>query len=260
MDRVHVFDDLDRISDEWTPLFTKVDSLEKASDYINFPHEDYPDFISPTTMAIEITIEWLRERPLVERDIREIHQICMSGKEYIRVGDYRMTDVVVANTLIPPQPYLIPQMMMSIFPIGLPVKELDLINWYKKFETIHPFEDGNGRVGGVVLASVSYLTTGEYIVPKREYKPYMDLVLDRVSDIGDPLLNNPKYFDQSLSFDTRCIQYIIGKVGSSKFRQILNETEYYEEVVEYTKNGKLENIVDIINEIKDIDTCLLKNN
>ena len=30
-----------------------------------------------------------------------------------------------------------------------------LLIWYYRFEQIHPFQDGNGRVGGIVVAAIS---------------------------------------------------------------------------------------------------------
>jgi fido (protein-threonine AMPylation protein) len=37
--------------------------------------------------------------------------------------------------------------------------------WYQQFETIHPFIDGNGRVGGVVIAVLSFNVNGVFTVP-----------------------------------------------------------------------------------------------
>ena len=39
-----------------------------------------------------------------------------------------------------------------------------LTEWYKVFETIHFFNDLNGRVGGIVINILSYLLTGKYLI------------------------------------------------------------------------------------------------
>jgi len=104
-------------------------------------------------------------------EIQQIHTLVMSGKEYLVTGRWRCISVHINNedggVFVPPEPHLIPQLMMSIFPIeiGKMTKE-DIILWYKRFETIHGFEDGNGRVGGVVMAIISYINFGEFITTK----------------------------------------------------------------------------------------------
>jgi fido (protein-threonine AMPylation protein) len=45
------------------------------------------------------------------------------------------------------------------------IDESDIIRWYRQFEIIHPFIDGNGRVGGVIAAIASYwFSKGEYLL------------------------------------------------------------------------------------------------
>ncbi len=39
-----------------------------------------------------------------------------------------------------------------------------LTEWYKVFETIHFFNDLNGRVGGIVINIISYILTGKYLI------------------------------------------------------------------------------------------------
>lgn len=175
MDIVKSFTDLQRISDEWNPILTKVSTIEAAADNINFSHEDYPDFVEATFETIKKVIIWLEDGVLLnEGYIKQIHKMVMKDKEYLRLGEYRTGDVIVSGKLIPPQPYLIPQMMMSICPVDLYLDDESTIDWYKKFETIHPFEDGNGRVGGIILASISYLNSGKFTVGER--KKYQDYV------------------------------------------------------------------------------------
>jgi hypothetical protein len=45
-----------------------------------------------------------------------------------------------------------------------------LTQWYKVFETIHPLNDLNGRVGGLIINIVSHNLTGKYLINKEYYK------------------------------------------------------------------------------------------
>jgi len=45
-----------------------------------------------------------------------------------------------------------------------------LTQWYKVFQTIHPLNDLNGRVGSLVINIVSYNLTGKYIINKKYYQ------------------------------------------------------------------------------------------
>lgn len=40
---------------------------------------------------------------------------------------------------------------------------LALTEWYKKFQTIHFFEDLNGRLGGIIINIISQITTNKFI-------------------------------------------------------------------------------------------------
>jgi len=39
-----------------------------------------------------------------------------------------------------------------------------LTQWYKIFQTIHFFEDLNGRLGGIVINILFYNSTGKYLI------------------------------------------------------------------------------------------------
>lgn len=98
------------------------------------------------------------EMPLTEGMIKEYHRILKSGTtdsglSWFRVGDYKAVANVVGNkeTATPEQ---VPGRMAALLR-EYHHKELhtleDLADFHYRFERIHPFQDGNGRVGRMIL-------------------------------------------------------------------------------------------------------------
>lgn len=249
MNIIHTFEDFKRVSKEWNPILTEVNTIEEASDNINFPHEDYPEFVDNTLLALEETISILKRGYLVEGNIKTIHKICMEGKE-IQIGVYRGGTVTVGGQLVPPQPYLIGTWMMSIMPVGTDYQKTleDVIKWYKEFETIHPFEDGNGRVGGIVLAAMSFILTGKYTVSKREYFYYIDPMIKTIQDEKSVVLN--KYFKGE--YIDKVHDYLIAKMKSVKLQKIMELTNSREEFLELVEKKDIKLIVKFLNKIKTL--------
>lgn len=47
--------------------------------------------------------------------------------------------------------------------INTPLRNMSIQEWYKIFQTVHFFEDFNGRVGGIILNILSFLIHGHYL-------------------------------------------------------------------------------------------------
>ncbi len=97
-----------------------------------------------------------RKEPLTERSIKDIHALVLMNDAANR-GIYRRLPVrIMGATHTPPQPYLVPVEMERLMVQYEEMKQqkhiLEAIGMlHLLFEGIHPFIDGNGRTGRLIL-------------------------------------------------------------------------------------------------------------
>lgn len=93
--------------------------------------------------------------PIGEREIREIHSLVMKGQDAGDHGRYRNLDVKAAGTEnVYPSHLRLPELMEG-FVGWLGTADLHPVDLataaHLRFVTIHPFRDGNGRVGRLLM-------------------------------------------------------------------------------------------------------------
>lgn len=95
---------------------------------------------------------------LTEALVKEIHRILKTGtsdsrKTWFNVGDYKkLPNEVGGNATCPPE-QVHARMMALLSSYNAKASKLleDIIDLHQKFEMIHPFQDGNGRVGRLLM-------------------------------------------------------------------------------------------------------------
>ena len=150
--------------------------------------------------ALRLRRESDSDLPLSLRLIRNLHGVLMDGVRgaWQTPGEFRTTQNQIGQParFVPPPPQALPQTLDAfekyLHAEGSPLDPLvrAFIVHYQ-FETIHPFSDGNGRVGRLLLAlmiaewcelSSQWLYMSAFF--ERRKQDYMDLML-RVSTHGD---------------------------------------------------------------------------
>ncbi len=110
------------------------------------------------TNTIGITIIDRAEERLSESFIKELHHTLKTGtsdsrKDWFNVGDYKkLPNEVGGKATCPPEQ--VHQRMKALLAAYNAKKEKsleDIIDLHQRFELIHPFQDGNGRVGRLVM-------------------------------------------------------------------------------------------------------------
>lgn len=107
--------------------------------------------------CIDMIIE-RAEEPLTESLIKELHKLLKSGtsdsqKAWFAVGDYkRLPNEVGGNETVAPQAVHAEMKALLKEYHSKKVKSFeDILDLHQRFECIHPFQDGNGRVGRLIM-------------------------------------------------------------------------------------------------------------
>ena len=95
---------------------------------------------------------------LTEEFIKQLHLILKTGtsdsrKEWFAVGDYKKlpNEVGGRNTVIPEEVSGKMKELLNEYNAKEKINFEDILDFHVKFEKIHPFQDGNGRVGRLII-------------------------------------------------------------------------------------------------------------
>lgn len=159
-------------------------------------HADIQEIIN-YRRALEKGVSMLSQRPISENLIKELHAILLqSVRGHNKApGEFRRNMVYIAKpgspideaTFVPPLPTLIPELFSNLERYINSEDEQDLLVQiaiaHYQFESIHPFMDGNGRIGRLIISlflfekkllSYPYLYLSEYFENNR--KEYYELL------------------------------------------------------------------------------------
>jgi Fic family protein len=107
--------------------------------------------------CIDLIIDRAEER-LTENLIKELHLILKSGtsdsrKDWFTVGDYKRlpNEVGGCETTAPEDVHREIKALLKEYNSKKRKSFEDIIDLHQRFEAIHPFQDGNGRVGRLVM-------------------------------------------------------------------------------------------------------------
>ena len=143
-----------RLSHEQTRYIYETNTIGISDESVNV--DDIVETVNHFR-CIDYIIDHAQDK-LTEGMIKEIHRILKTGtsdsrKSWFNVGDYKkLPNEVCGNQTCPPEKV---HSMLSVLLKSYNSKKKktldDIIDFHKQFESIHPFQDGNGRTGRLIM-------------------------------------------------------------------------------------------------------------
>ena len=107
--------------------------------------------------AIDYVIDHAKD-PLTELTIKDLHRILKTGttdsaKDWFAVGDYKRlpNEVGGRETTLPENVAKEMKSLLKAYNSNNSHSFEDIVDYHVRFERIHPFQDGNGRVGRLIM-------------------------------------------------------------------------------------------------------------
>ncbi len=99
------------------------------------------------------------DKKLTEEMIKEFHKILKNGTsdsrmEWFNIGEYKQRANTIGSGIKTTLPNNVEKEMTKLIDWYNSLKQInikDLIEFHYKFENIHPFQDGNGRIGRIIM-------------------------------------------------------------------------------------------------------------
>lgn len=143
-----------RLSHEQTRYIYETNTIGISDESVNV--DDIVETVNHFR-CIDYIIDHAQDK-LTEGMIKEIHRILNTGtsdsrKSWFNVGEYKkLPNEVGGNQTCPPENV---HSMVSVLLKSYNSKKKktldDIIDFHKQFESIHPFQDGNGRTGRLIM-------------------------------------------------------------------------------------------------------------
>jgi len=219
--------------------------------------------------ALERGLKRRTELPICLRMIRELHQTLLEGVrgESERPGDFRTSQnwigargcPIEQASYIPPPPEQM-RMCLDAFEkfINAPLGNIPVLAWlamvHHQFEAIHPFHDGNGRIGRLLIM-LSLCTQGVLDKPLL----YLSAYFER---------NREEYYDRLLRVSTHgqwpqwILFFLRGIVEQStdafeRSRQLLELQQRYHSMIKSKRSALQIRLVDLLVERPIVTTVFV---
>ncbi len=143
-----------RLTHEQTRYIFETNTIGFAEDSVNVD-----DIVETTNhfRCIDYIIDHAEDR-LSEALVKELHRILKTGTSYSRkdwfnVGDYKRlpNEVGGSETCPPGQVHAKIAKLLKAYNVKKQKSLENILDFHCQFERIHPFQDGNGRVGRLVM-------------------------------------------------------------------------------------------------------------
>ena len=155
---------------------SEVETASIIFENISIPHKTIIEQLEAKNhqTATMYMLDYMSQNKKIDENfILKIHGILMNGIIY-NAGSYRNHAVRIVGTNLPTANYVSIPNLMSKLIIEINSKDKDIVSLssevHSKFEQIHPFSDGNGRIGRILLCAMLLKNNYAPAIIKQEEK------------------------------------------------------------------------------------------